>query len=69
MRNKMATINKILRMEKLGDGVARVLVLLEDGDEEYTIYIGGKVETFHHNGVNRAFITKDRKEQDARDGN
>lgn len=53
----MARIKKVLRMENRGE-YALVTVLLEDGDEEYTIYVGGSVETyFDYNRLN-AFVKR-----------
>lgn len=53
----MATITKVLRMTNKGDH-ALVSVLLEDGDEEYTVFVGGACETyFAYNRLN-AFVKK-----------
>lgn len=53
----MAKIKKIVRIINKGDH-AKVYVQLEDGDEEYVIYIGGNVEVFLKGQELRAFVKK-----------
>lgn len=53
----MAKIVKVARVINKGDH-AVAYVLLEHGDEEYQIFIGGDVETFHHKGANKAFVKR-----------
>lgn len=53
----MATIRKVLRMENRGE-YAIVYVLMEHGDEEYKIYVGGDCETYFHKGTLNAYIKK-----------
>ena len=57
----MARISKIVRWKKFDDH-AIVYVQTEHGDEEYSIYIGGEIETYHHRGVNKAFVKKNRSD-------
>lgn len=57
----MARIKKIIRCEKQekdGYECLKVWVQLDTGSELYLAYIGGDVETFHHNGSNRFFVKK-----------
>lgn len=53
----MPIIRKIIRLEN-HDTYGIVYVLMEDGDEEYRIFIGGDCEAYHHFGQNKAFIKK-----------
>lgn len=55
----MAVVKKVVRVMNKGDH-AIVVVQTEHGDEEYTIYVGGQIETYHHKGQNRAFVSKKR---------
>jgi hypothetical protein len=53
----MSKVRKVIRMVNYGK-YAIVTVLMQDGDEEYQVFIGGQAETYHHKGVNKAFIRK-----------
>jgi hypothetical protein len=50
-------ITKILAWENK-ETYAIIYVQLEDGDEEYRVYVGGSVEAYHDKGVNKAFVKK-----------
>lgn len=52
----MSKIIKVVRCENRGE-TARITVLLDDGTEA-TVYVGGAVEVFFHNGQVRAFVKK-----------
>jgi hypothetical protein len=57
----MSKIAKIIRTQLSEDKkTLKVVAVMEDGDEEYTAYIGGDVELFHHKGSNRFFVKKNK---------
>lgn len=52
----MSRIIKIVRAENKGDR-AKITALLDDGTE-CTIWVGGEVEVFYHQGQVRGFVKK-----------
>jgi hypothetical protein len=57
----MSKIAKIIRTQLSEDKkTLKVVAVMEDGDEEYTAYIGGDVELFTTRAVTGFFVKKNK---------
>lgn len=60
----MPEIRKIVSVENHKTYLI-VWVELDEGDEPYKIYVGGAVEAYHHKGVNKAYVKRNKSLTDS----